>query len=138
MQWPWDTRGRWRTASWRHSAELLPFGVFGAAGETGSGKMPRATTPKPGKATSTRRSSGLAGRRASSIAFNVQIAVSRSRALAMSPCAVMPTGCTASTDPTAVGEARGMFRGRGGRNLPVGENEKRMPHGLECEERFLG
>jgi hypothetical protein len=40
---------------------------------------------------SVRRASGGAGRRAASMAFSVRSAVRRSRALALPPCAVMPT-----------------------------------------------
>ena len=58
---------------------------------TGSGKIERATGPKPAKRASVCFSSGVAGRCSCSMVFSVRMAAMMSRALAFSPLA-METG----------------------------------------------
>ena len=83
--------------------------------------------PKPRKPASAWRSSRVAGRWASSMAFSVRIAARMSRALAFSPCAVMPTCCISSADSTAVGEEGGCSTGGEGTTAVLGRMRTSWP-----------
>jgi hypothetical protein len=63
---------------------------------TGSGKMERATGPKPENRASVCFSSFVAGRESFSTAFSVRMAAMMSRALVFSPLAMPPVGGVAS------------------------------------------